>query len=83
MKTITYAVMGGWDTDCNGATVGSILGVLHGAHALPEKWIKPLNNKIRTSLHGFDRSTFSDLAERTAVQARLFFEHDRGEADDI
>ena len=36
----------GYDTDCTAATLGSILGIIHGAKALPEKWIKPLGNKI-------------------------------------
>ncbi|NQV42330.1 MAG: ADP-ribosylglycohydrolase family protein [Candidatus Marinimicrobia bacterium] len=64
-KTITNAVMGGWDTDCNGATSGSIIGVLVGAQALPSKWIDPLKNQVRSSLGGFDNSKFSDLAKRT------------------
>ncbi|MCF6239235.1 MAG: ADP-ribosylglycohydrolase family protein [Candidatus Marinimicrobia bacterium] len=67
-RTITNAVMGGWDTDCNGATAGSIVGILQGAKALPEKWIQPLNNQIRSSLGGFDRSKITDLAQR-AVEA--------------
>lgn len=62
---ICNAVMGGWDTDCNGATVGSILGTMHGAKNLPGKWIDPLQNKIRSSLKGFDNSSISHLAERT------------------
>ena len=64
-KTITNAVMGGWDTDCNGATSGSIIGVLRGAEALPAKWIDPLQNRVRSSLGGFDNSSFTDLAQRT------------------
>ena len=46
-----------------GATVGSILGVIHGADRLPEKWIAPLRSTIRTSLRGFDRTTFPELYE--------------------
>jgi len=64
-KTICNTVMGGWDTDSNGATAGSIIGVMKGAKALPSKWIGPLNNKIRSSLAGFDNSNFTDLAHRT------------------
>jgi ADP-ribosylglycohydrolase len=30
-KVITTAVMGGWDSDCNGATAGSIIGAMRGA----------------------------------------------------
>ena len=69
-RTITNAVMGGWDTDCNGATAGSIVGILQGAKALPEKWIQPLNDQIRSSLGGFDRSKITDLAQRTVEAAR-------------
>jgi len=64
-KTITHAVMGGWDTDCNGATAGSIIGIISGAKKLPGKWIDPLKNQVRSSLGGFDNSKFTDLAQRT------------------
>ena len=62
-RSICLAVMGGWDTDCNGATVGSIVGTLNGA--VPERWTAPLNNRVRSSLRGFDHSRIDDLARRT------------------
>ncbi len=34
---IATAVLGGWDTDCNGATVGSIMGAKLGIRDLPKK----------------------------------------------
>jgi ADP-ribosylglycohydrolase len=64
-RTITLAVMGGWDTDCNGATTGSIIGSMHGVNVIPEAWSAPLANRVRTSLKGFDNSTIDDLARRT------------------
>jgi ADP-ribosylglycohydrolase len=64
-RSITIAVMGGLDTDCNGATVGSIIGVMLGAKALPEKWIKPLNDTIESYVIGYNNSRISELAERT------------------
>jgi len=67
---ICNLVMGGWDTDSNGATVGSIMGTMMGAKNLPSKWINPLNNKIRSSLKGFDNSLLSDLSKRTSVLAK-------------
>jgi len=66
-ETICNVVMGGWDTDSNGATAGSILGVIKGAEELPPKWIKPLNNCIGSSLKGFDNTKLSDLAKRTTA----------------
>ena len=62
-------VMSGWDTDSNGATVGSVLGVLLGTKNLPDHLIKPLENRTRSALFGFDNSAISDLANRTALLA--------------
>jgi ADP-ribosylglycohydrolase len=64
-QAICNVVMGGWDTDSNGATVGSIMGTMLGAKKLPSKWISPLKNTIRSSIKGFDNSLLSDLAKRT------------------
>lgn len=64
-RAVCNVVMGGWDTDSNGATAGSIMGTMLGASQLPEKWISPLKNKIRSSIKGFDNITFTELAERT------------------
>ena len=60
-RTIGLAVQGGWDTDCTGATAGSIFGALHGADALPGHWVDPLNDLVRSAIMGYDRSTVSDL----------------------
>lgn len=64
-KTITLAVMGGWDTDCNGASAGAILGTMLGAKGVPEVWAGPLHNRVRTSLKGFDNVGINELAART------------------
>jgi ADP-ribosylglycohydrolase len=64
-KGITTAVLGGWDTDCNGATVGSILGASLGADALPASWIDPLNDTLYADLHGFHPISISECADRS------------------
>lgn len=64
-RTIGLAVQGGWDTDCTGATAGSVFGALHGAEALPGHWVDPLNDSVRSAIMGFDHSSLSDLANRT------------------
>jgi hypothetical protein len=46
---ICKAVNCGWDTDCTGATVGSIWGIIHGKDALPQKWLEPLGDQILLS----------------------------------
>lgn len=67
-KVITYAVMQGMDSDCNGATAGSIIGAALGAKALPDHWIKPLNGKLETTVMGFPLPEIEDLAKRTMKQ---------------
>ena len=64
-RSVCNVVMAGWDTDSNGATVGSITGTMLGASRLPPRWIEPLNNRIRSSLRGFDNSAIDLLARRT------------------
>jgi ADP-ribosylglycohydrolase len=64
-RTIGLTVMGGWDTDSNGATAGSVAGVLAGTSALPAHLIEPLHDTTRSALFGFDNSRISDLAART------------------
>ncbi len=69
-KVITYAVAQGMDTDCNGATAGSIIGAALGASKLPEKWTKPLGGKLESTVIGFPLSDIEDLAKRTLEQAK-------------
>lgn len=45
-KTINICNMCGWDTDCNVANVGTILGVLNGLDGIEDKWRKPINDQI-------------------------------------
>jgi ADP-ribosylglycohydrolase len=68
-RSICAVVAGGWDTDSNGATVGSIVGALSGAAAIPESWTAPLKGRLASSVAGFDGSRFADLAARTLVVA--------------
>src|SRR6185437_14658859 len=68
--TVGLAVQGGWDTDCNAATAGSVVGVLLGADRLPPHFVEPLEDRTRSALFGFDHSRISDLARRTCALAR-------------
>ncbi|MFW6028657.1 MAG: ADP-ribosylglycohydrolase family protein [Halanaerobiales bacterium] len=64
-KTITIAVMSGYDTDCNGATAGSILGIINGANNIPEKWKNPLNDTIDSEVIGYGRIKITEIASKT------------------
>lgn len=73
--SICRAVSGGWDTDSNGATAGSLAGLLAGRpDALPDRWTTPLKNRLATSVPGFDSVGFDTLADLTHRLARLTHE---------
>ncbi|WP_338702054.1 ADP-ribosylglycohydrolase family protein [Streptomyces sp. Q6] len=65
-RTVTLTVRGGLDTDSNGATAGSVAGVLCGAAELPPQWTEPLEDRVRSAVFGFDGVRISELAARTA-----------------
>jgi ADP-ribosylglycohydrolase len=69
-KVITISVMGGWDTDCNGATAGSIAGAMLGAKALPEKWIAPLHDTLNSAIIEYHPIAISECARRSVEIAR-------------
>ncbi|MFJ5553412.1 ADP-ribosylglycohydrolase family protein [Streptomyces sp. NPDC093225] len=64
-RTIALTVRGGLDTDSNGATAGSVAGVLCGAAGIPGRWTDPLQDTVRSSVQGFDGASIRELADRT------------------
>ncbi|MFH9721577.1 ADP-ribosylglycohydrolase family protein [Streptomyces sp. NPDC017254] len=69
-RSVCAAVSGGWDTDSNGATAGSVAGLLAGhPDRLPEHWTSPLKNRLATSVASFDGIGFDSLAELTHLEA--------------
>jgi ADP-ribosylglycohydrolase len=68
--SICRAVSGGWDTDSNGATAGSLAGLLAGHPGeLPARWTAPLRNRLATSVAGFHATGFDTLARLTLEEA--------------
>ncbi len=65
-RTIGCAVGAGFDTDCNGATCGSLWGVRHGVKALPAIWTEPIADTLRTGVDGYAEVRVCDLARRMA-----------------
>ncbi|RSS80003.1 ADP-ribosylglycohydrolase family protein, partial [Streptomyces sp. WAC06614] len=69
-RSVCHAVSGGWDTDSNGATAGSLAGLLAGSPAaLPDRWTAPLKNRLATTVAGFHGIGFDTLAHLTAQEA--------------
>jgi ADP-ribosylglycohydrolase len=69
-KGITLAVMGGWDTDCNGATVGSIVGAISGAKAAPRHWTGRLNDTLKSLIIDYHPIAISECARKSVEIAR-------------
>ena len=64
-KSICIAVGMAFDTDCNGATVGSVLGMRGGIDCIDEYWKKPINGKIHTSIFGMGTIDIEQAVEKT------------------
>ncbi|MGB5353201.1 MAG: ADP-ribosylglycohydrolase family protein [Woeseia sp.] len=62
------AVAAGWDTDCNGATVGGLFG-LTGA-PIPSHWTDPWQGRIAVDLAGMDELKLDDVVDRTLAVGR-------------
>jgi len=74
------AVNCGYDTDCTGATLGSLLGILLGTKLVPEEWKKGVGEKI--VLHKYTRldnapKTVSELTDRVSALAEKVLEMNR------
>ena len=75
----------GEDTDCTAATAGSVWGIIHGAEAIPQKWLDPIGRGIKTvCLNKGELGHFGnqipqdvdDLTERTVrIARRLLLKH--------
>jgi len=61
-QTMCITVNCGEDTDCTGATIGALYGILYGIESIPEKWITPIGRSIKTiSLNLGDLGYFGSM----------------------
>jgi len=65
---IGNAVTAGWDTDCNGATVGGLFGLT--GKAIPAAWTTPWQGRVGVTLGGFSELALDDLVDRTVAVLR-------------
>lgn len=63
--SICMAVQNGLDTDCNGATVGSVIGMICGASNIPAQWTEPLNGKLETEIASLGVVSITEMVDRT------------------
>jgi len=77
-ESLCIAVNCGEDTDCTAATLGAILGIIHGIDGIPRRWIEPMGDRISTLC--IDRtdwsvripSTVTELTDRVLRTAPSF-----------
>lgn len=70
-KSICMAVQCAFDTDCNGATVGSVLGMRNGISGIDDVWTAPVNNTLHTSVLGVGTAKITDLVKKTLAHINL------------
>ncbi len=68
-KSICTAVGMAFDTDCNGATVGSVMGMRGGIDSIDEYWKKPVGGRIETSIFGVGTVEIEALVNKTMEHA--------------
>ena len=66
-RAIGDTVAAGWDTDCNGATVGGLWGLR--GESIPDAWTAPWNGRIAVSLAAVGELALDDLVARTVAVA--------------
>ena len=64
-KTVGMAVAYGFDTDCNAATLGSLIGMARGSRAIGDDWISAMDDTIHTELVKCQSVKISDMVEAT------------------
>jgi ADP-ribosylglycohydrolase len=66
--TVGEAVSAGWDTDCNGATVGGLCAL--SGTPIDDRWTRPWQGRIGTRLAGHSELQLEDVVQRTVRVAR-------------
>ena len=69
-RSICMAVETGFDTDCNGATVGSVLGMMKGTGAIGKEWSAPIADRLETAVFGVGTVSVSERAKMTLDHLR-------------
>lgn len=80
-KSMILSINCGDDTDCTGATLGSIFGILNGTAGIPEDWKKHIGDEIITiSLNNANRNfvkTCTELTDHVFTMAPMVLKANR------
>lgn len=64
-KALGIAVAAGFDTDSNGATVGSVIGAIRGFSGIEERWYKLFGGILETKIIEYGSIGIDELVEKT------------------
>lgn len=67
VRVLRLAAHLGWDSDCNGGTLGALLGAAGGPEAFPAGWRARLGDRLRVAVAGAEHWSIARLAARTAA----------------
>ncbi|MBQ9748354.1 MAG: ADP-ribosylglycohydrolase family protein [Clostridia bacterium] len=81
-KSICMAVETGFDTDCNGATVGSIIGMRNGKAGIGEYWTAPTRGILATTIFGVGKAEIENFVDRTMRHMPDTYDHEAERAED-
>ena len=76
-KSICMAVETAFDTDCNGATVGSILGMANDISTIPAYWMAPINDTLMTTITWVGTVKVSDRVKMTLAHIKKKIDLDK------
>lgn len=78
-RSLCLAVNCGDDTDCTGATLGALFGILEGTRGIPERWSEPVGLKIKTvAISGFQHpEDINALTDQTVAMTKVVLAHHR------
>ena len=70
-ETIVLSGKIGQDVDCNAAQILSVLGIMNGLSAIPERWIEPFaNDQLETYVRSMKKMTIRSLTDWTVTAVR-------------
>ena len=69
-KSMIYAIDCGDDTDCTGATIGSLMGIMYGGSYVPEDWAEYVGDEILSV--AIDLSYLSRPTSCTELTRRIY-----------
>jgi len=64
-SSVCKAVQACYQTDSNGATVGSILGIVNGRQKLPKEWADPVHDCLHTGIENLHSVAMPQLVQAT------------------